>query len=106
MRGMVSHSVDNISLTNCSVQCQNFNDSGITAEGSDSNQSFVNTYVGDLETEEHVVCLMLRGENPETKNKITQPITFKTKVKCKYCGKNNKTTDKFCSKCSARVIVE
>ena len=79
------------------------NDHGITVEGSQSSQSFVYGNIGELETQEHVIIIQLRGVTTEDKP-IEQPVTVRSKIECKYCGTKNFSGNKFCRECGAAVI--
>ena len=72
-------------------------DEGITVKGEEINQQFQNTYVGNLEPAE-VLIIKLRGYKP-TGEKIEKPITVKTKITCKTCGKKSRSNVKYCSNC-------
>lgn len=76
-------------------------DAGITVEGSDINQKFYPTYVGNLEDESYVIVLKLTGYDGKVENK---PIFTTDKVECKTCGLKNRNTDKFCSRCGTRLV--
>lgn len=73
------------------------NDMGITVKGSEVNQQFSYTSMGELE-DEGVIIIQLRGET-STGEKVTQPITTKTKIRCKTCGKRCKSYNKYCPNC-------
>jgi hypothetical protein len=80
------------------------NDTGITVEGSKSNQSFTTTYwrgaIGSVE----VMNIKLLGETEENKM-IREPVTVKTKLRCKTCGTINSATAKFCSECGTSLQI-
>lgn len=80
------------------------NDVGITGRGSMSNQAFDYTTVGDLETNSHVICFYLKGYAPEGNEPITAPITVKEKITCELCGKKEKSSATFCSRCGAGLL--
>ena len=76
---------------------------GITVEGSDSNQQFHSVNVGKLTTAK-VITIKLLGANEE-QVEITKPVTVTSKIRCKVCGNKCKSSDVYCPKCSARVIL-
>ena len=80
------------------------NDVGITVPGSKSTQSFQTTQVGTLDTTMHSIVLRLVGDLGHNKP-VTEPVTVKAKPKCVTCGKQNKTTAKFCSECGTALEI-
>jgi hypothetical protein len=79
------------------------NDAGITVPGSISNQKFHTVASFPLETQKHAIVLQLKGETEY--NKVTAPVTVKTKPKCITCGKVNKATSKFCANCGTALEI-
>jgi len=79
-------------------------DVGITVPGSISNQSFTNVYMRELEQEEHVIVMLIRGES-EQGNVVREPVTVKAKPTCVTCGRVNKATSKFCSQCGTALTI-
>lgn len=80
------------------------NDTGITVEGSKSNQSFGTTlWRGTLGVPE-VLNIKLLGETEQNKS-VREPVTVKTKLKCKTCGTMNSATSKFCSECGTSLEI-
>ena len=79
------------------------NDVGITVPGSVSDQKF--HYASRFATDgvKHAIVLQLKGETQY--NKVTEPVTVKTKPKCVTCGKVNKTTSKFCTNCGTSLTI-
>lgn len=77
-------------------------DSGITVEGEDSSQKFSYGSIGVLEDQEYSLVIQLKGDIGQTK--VYEPVTVKTKITCKNCNKKCDFTDKFCSRCSSRLI--
>lgn len=88
------------SAINCSVPMQ---DEGITVKGSEVNQCFVYGSTKELEDNAYVITLRLCGSNP-VGNPITEPITVNTILKCETCGKESKSSAKFCDKCGTALI--
>lgn len=78
------------------------NDSGITAEGSESDQEFTTRYVGDLEVQTHTIILQLIGDVGQ--EKVKKAVTTREKITCKYCGTKNRSSNKYCSECGAALL--
>ncbi len=78
-------------------------DEGITVKGSEINQGFVNGYTSELETNAHVITIRLCGTNSKG-SEIKEPITVKTQFKCVTCGKESKSSAKFCDKCGTALM--
>jgi hypothetical protein len=88
------------------IQCNtNFtsrvSDAGITVEGSQSTQGFDTVHFGATETTTHSIVLKLRGIVEE--QEVIQPVTTRTRVTCKTCGKRCETSWKMCSECGTSV---
>lgn len=88
----------------CSASANYVNDTGITVEGSKSNQQFVSTSWRGTIGSVHVMNIKLLGETEENKL-IREPVTVKTKIECKTCGTVNKATAKFCSECGTSLQI-
>jgi len=78
------------------------NDEGITVDGSDEQQSFIETNVPLLEQTKHVVTIKLKGKVSEGPVKV--PVTTRDKIKCKTCGKSSKSSFKYCPYCGTRLV--
>lgn len=73
------------------------NEDGMTIKGEESNQKFSTTHINDLEDEEHVICLKLKGNvNQKPVKKI---VTVKTPQICSKCHQKNDWNANFCSRC-------
>lgn len=83
----------NIVFDDCSPK----EDEGITVKGSEINQNFHNTYIGELDQSE-VIILQLKGIK-NSGEEVSKPITVKTKLTCPTCGKKSSSKAKFCSNC-------
>lgn len=80
------------------------NDTGITVEGSKSDQSFgATSWFGSIGGT-YVLNIKLLGETEDNK-KIREPVTVKTKLECKTCGTINNVTSKFCSECGTSLHI-
>lgn len=92
----------NMSVNTSSVMPAN--ETGITVEGSISNQSFsTTTWRGSLGGT-HVLNIRLLGETADNQ-KVREPVTVKTKIECKTCGTVNPATAKFCSECGTSLSI-
>jgi len=94
----------NLGLLKNSVQSENFsntmelkNDEGITVKGSENSQKFHYGSIGQLEENSIVIVLRLQGYSGPAQ--VTRPITVKTKMICETCGKHNKSSNQYCSRC-------
>jgi len=83
---MVSNNISTNALRN--------NDMGITVEGTATNQKFQEGNIGYLENETHSIILKLVGVNGN--EKISEPITVKTKKQCPSCGRKYKSSFQYC----------
>lgn len=79
------------------------NEDGITVEGDYSNQSFVHGDIGALDPEVHCINIEMKGHKPN-KGPVEKPVTVKTKLKCDYCGRMNRSKHKFCPECGAALV--
>lgn len=70
------------------------NEAGITVPGSISEQKYHVVTTPNLETATHVMVFRLVGGEA-----IKEAITVKTKPRCISCGRQNKSTAKFCTEC-------
>lgn len=78
------------------------NQTGITAEGSISNQSFDTTWWRGSIDVARTLNIRLLGETEDNRH-VREPITVKTKPQCKYCGTKSPATAKFCPECGAAL---
>jgi hypothetical protein len=78
------------------------NETGITVEGSKSNQKFNTTLWGGSIGGVNVLNIKMLGETEENK-KVREPVTVKTKLECKTCGTVNPATSNFCSECGTSL---
>jgi hypothetical protein len=72
-------------------------DEGITVKGSEIDQSFRYTTIGDLE-ESTVIVIALKGITQSGQN-VSQSVTTKDKLTCSSCGTKSKSSFKFCPNC-------
>ena len=71
------------------------NDSGITAEGSKSYQSFGTTTLGTMELDTHSITLILKGEVGQMV--VAEPVTVKSRKYCQLCGRRYGFNHEYCS---------
>ena len=93
-------SYDATSVNSSHAVLNSVSDVGITVPGSRSDQSFVTTHVGMLETIKHSMVIRLLGGEA-----VKQAVTVKHKPKCVTCGKQNKATSKFCAECGTALEI-
>jgi len=77
---------------------QPLNDEGITVKGSECNQAFRYGSIGELE-QSNVIIIRMKGMAGASGGSIQTPITIQTKLTCKTCGTNSKSSFKFCPSC-------
>ena len=84
--------------TQCTLTCNSCSDQGITVKGNDdSEQKFVDGYVGNLENNSSVIIVRLRGTC--RKQKVKKPLFVSSKLKCENCGQIMDSGAKFCRRC-------
>ncbi len=103
-------SADNISMSSCFNasqpenilrRCVDQNDSGITVEGSKSNQKFSTTYASTLEENVHSMVIILKGTRD--KMPIQKPVVVSDKLQCSTCGRKWSSNFEFCAKCGTAI---
>ena len=72
-------------------------DEGITVAGSRIDQHFTHSHIGETEQSD-VIIIRLKGIS-NSGEKVTVPLTVKTKLECPTCGKVSKSDASFCSQC-------
>lgn len=77
------------------------NEVGITVQGSRTRQDFIDGYTKDLESYSSVIVLHLKGKTH--KGKVLRAMTVKTKLQCPTCGRNSKSTAKWCHNCGTNL---
>jgi len=94
----------NLGLLKNSAKVENFtntmeikNDEGITVKGSENHQKFNYGSIGELEENSIVIILRLQGYSGSAQ--VTKPVMVKTKIVCETCGKHNKSSNQYCSRC-------
>lgn len=102
--GAMLNSVQCSSNTSASPFNAPANETGITVEGSASNQSFASTYWKGSQGPTHMLNIRLLGETADNR-KVREPVTVKTKIECKTCGTVNPATAKFCSECGTSLTI-
>ena len=76
---------------------------GITVPGSESNQSFQDSWGFPVEPNSKALVLRLRGQ-AQGKH-VSKPLTVSDKLKCSTCGKAVKATSQFCPKCGTATEI-
>lgn len=105
-RGMdtvVSASMDFMEEPSINYSKSVTNESGITARGSESSQTFRTGHVGVLEMQVHSMVIMLKGETADNRS-VKKPVMVHRKVQCENCGRKWKSSHKFCGNCSTSLI--
>ena len=77
------------------------NDAGITVAGGQSNQKFGTCAWFETETQSEVLILKLRGNT--VTERVTKPITVRTKKVCVTCGKKSRGDVQFCPQCGTAL---
>lgn len=106
-----SQAVYSSNVTNCATssdslsvgETHSLNDTGITVEGSISEQQFRQGAWFATESQSHVIVLKMLGETAT--NKVKKAVTVDLKPKCKTCGKVNKNSAKFCGECGTSLQI-
>ena len=83
------------------VKCSSL-DKGITVEGSRSDQEFEAGYLNEMEYEKHSMVIKLVGVDIHNNN-IKYITPAKTKKICPTCGKKNKFSSDYCSRCGTFI---
>jgi hypothetical protein len=77
---------------------------GITVPGELSNQEFqISNKYRNFNTEKEVIIFKLVGEVDNIE--VKKPLTIKKSLECQTCGKKNKSSDKFCSRCGTSTQI-
>jgi hypothetical protein len=101
VRGGLINSINTNSTLSANVALS-VNETGITVEGSKSNQKFNTTLWNGSIGGTNVLNIKMLGETEENK-KVREPVTVKTKLECKTCGTVNPATSNFCSECGTSL---
>ena len=94
----ISSSYDSHLNTVSNAESAPSQDEGITVKGSEVNQSFNVGYTNQLESQEKVIMLILKGYTKED-GVVESPITVLDKRECPTCGRKYSTAAKFCDNC-------
>jgi len=92
------------STTDATLSVSNVSDTGITAHGSKSDQSFTYGSIGALDAATHVIILQLKGDIGQ--HRVEAPVTVRRKVQCANCGTMAKSSAVFCSKCGTNLTYQ
>ncbi len=91
------------STINNTDNIRQINEDGITVKGSESNQHFNYTNIGELENKEDTIIFKLNGQNKDN-NEIKKEISIKDKMICQTCGTSNKSLNKYCRECGTYLF--
>ncbi len=95
------NSADKGQLEGLLTRSLNENDSGITVEGSKSNQKFSTVYADTLEENIHSMVIILKGTRDKVA--IQKPIIVSDKLRCETCGRKWSSNFEFCAKCGTAL---
>jgi hypothetical protein len=95
IRSCYNVTVDSLGVENLSTIPNN--DEGITVKGSEINQNFRYTTMGELDAPS-VIVIALKGIT-QTGQDVSQPITTRDKLICNSCGAKSNSSFKFCPNC-------
>lgn len=93
------------------IKTQNFDppiltDEGITVKGAETNQQFIYASVGKLEEQKHTIVIRLKGVI-EDKNQVAKAVQkvvlTHQKVRCSSCGRQQKSSSKYCPNCGTAI---
>lgn len=94
----VSCSVNMNSDMNSDMNSVPSQDEGITVKGSEVDQNFNYGYVNQLEDQEKIIILILKGYTDNNRI-VKEPVTVGLKYECFTCGKKHSFAERFCSNC-------
>lgn len=99
--GEVKGMTQSVNMVQTSDMCLGLpeQDEGITVKGSECNQEFRYTVMGELE-QSKVIVIKLKGAT-STGAAVETPVTVQTKLECKICGTKSKSSFKFCPNCGS-----
>lgn len=95
-----SYNLDGVGSESAHLNFESINTSGITTEGSESNQSFSQINVKNLSAVHHHIEFRLMGID-NSNSAVSKTTTTKTKQVCVNCGKKNKRSHEYCSRCGS-----
>jgi hypothetical protein len=96
----------NSNFKKATIYCKSdatFNDNGITVNGGDSNQHFINGMFNVSDGNKHSLIIHLKGKT-DNNVIIEKPIEVQTKLQCTSCGKMWKSSNKYCGNCATRLL--
>lgn len=91
-----------LSSDTCSMSA---NCAGITVPGSQSDQRFQTVYGFRGEGRKYSLVFQLKGEAPQEKIAVKQPVTVSQKIECPTCGKKSRTNFSFCPSCGTSLKI-
>lgn len=99
--GASANMCQSFEIEEAEVERSAFNTAGITVPGSESTQKFQAASWFPTESQSDVIVLQLKGEVGGKPLDI--PVTVQQKLICTSCGRSNKSSFKFCSKCGTAL---
>ena len=106
-RGISSGPVDSGTYTSCSLDTSFATgllpEEGITIKGQETHQQFHPTYVGALESQAHVITILLKGTTTSGFI-VTEPVTVSAKLICSSCGRSWGSDMKYCPNCGTVLV--
>jgi hypothetical protein len=91
------------SIGSCLRSAEPKKDEGITVKGSEVNQGFRDVFTKELEENAQVIVIRLKGEF-QGGAYVQEPVTVKTSYKCSTCGRESKSSAKFCANCGTALM--
>jgi len=95
--------VRDMGVVNCVYTANVTQDEGITVKGSETNQNFNYGNTKTLEEQSNVINIVLKGYK-NSGIKVDKPVTTSQKVQCPTCGRNVKSSVKYCSNCGTYLM--
>ena len=98
--------IDSGSAVSCNMSQVNDSparDEGITVKGSEINQAFTSVHTKQLEEQEKVIILILKGYT-DSGIEIKEPVTVQTKLECPTCGRVHISSLRYCSNCGTCLV--
>lgn len=74
-------------------------DEGITVKGKRVKADYTYGEIGELETDEHVIILQLKGLADGREEPVKKPLTVSTRIRCETCGRSHRSDSSYCSNC-------
>jgi len=95
--------IKDMGVVNCYYSANIAQDEGITVKGSEANQNFNYGNTKTLEEQSNVINIVLKGYTGSGV-KVEKPVTTSQKVQCPTCGRNAKSSVRYCSNCGTYLM--